>query len=64
MTNSIIRLPDVKAHTGLSHSTIYLWVSEGRFPKPISLGPRAVGWVKSEIDEWINDRIEQGRRNV
>ena len=58
---SILRLPEVKARTGLSRSTIYLRMSEGTFPQSISLGPRNVGWVASEIDEWISDRIMQSR---
>jgi len=58
MAQTILRLPVVKARTGLSRSTIYLRISEGAFPKPVSLGPRAVGWVESEIAEWIASRIE------
>ncbi len=51
MTNMILRLPAVKTRTGLSRSTIYLRVAEGRFPKPISLGARAVGWVDAEVED-------------
>ena len=61
MTTAILRLPAVKARTGLSRSTIYLRVSEGRFPKPISLGGRAVGWVESEVDDWLTRQIESSR---
>jgi len=57
-----LRLPDVKARTGLSRSTIYLRISEGRFPKPVSLGSRAVGWVESEINDWLNQQIEASRK--
>lgn len=59
---SILRLPTVKARTGLSRSTIYLRISEGRFPRPISLGSRAVGWVEEEINDWLNQRIETSRK--
>lgn len=62
-TVTILRLPSVTARTGLSRSTIYLRVSEGTFPKPIALGPRAVGWIESEIDEWIACRIEASRKS-
>ena len=61
MTN-ILRLPAVKARTGLSRSTIYLRISEGRFPKPVSLGGCAVGWVEAEITEWLNQQIEASRK--
>lgn len=52
-----LRLSDVKARTGLSRSTIYLNISKGTFPRHISLGARCVGWLESEIDEWMQSRI-------
>jgi prophage regulatory protein len=57
MAYAILRLPAVIARTGLSRSTIYQRVSEGTFPKPLSLGARAVGWLESEIDEWLSSRL-------
>jgi prophage regulatory protein len=62
MTHNILRLPAVKARTGLSRSSIYLRISEGYFPKPISLGARAVGWLESDIEDWLNQRIEASRK--
>lgn len=62
MANTILRLPEVKARTGLSRSTIYLRIAEDRFPRPISLGGRAVGWIRSEIDGWVDEQIEISRK--
>lgn len=62
MGHKILRLPEIKKRTGLSRSTIYQRMSEGLFPPPIPLGSRAVGWVESEIDSWIEERIKKGRR--
>ena len=62
MATAILRLPTVKARTGLSRSTIYLRISEGRSPKPVSLGGRAVGWVEAEITDWLNQQIEASRK--
>ena len=62
MVTTILRLPDVKSRTGLSRSTIYLRVNEGSFPKPISLGGRAVGWIESEVQDWVKKQIEQSRQ--
>jgi len=62
MATVILRLPAVKARTGLSRSTIYLRVAQGTFPKPVSLGARAVGWVESEIQQWLEQRIEASRK--
>jgi len=61
MATTILRLPEVKTRTGLSRSSIYLRVSEGRFPKSISLGGRAVGWIASEIDGWLDEQIIKSR---
>lgn len=57
----MLRLRQVMARTGLSRSTIYGHISDDRFPKQVSLGPRAVGWVEMEIEEWIASRIEASR---
>jgi prophage regulatory protein len=64
MTHTILRLPNVKASTGLSRSTIYLRISQGTFPKPVKLGGRAVGWVQTEVQEWLQRQIEASRRTV
>ena len=61
MTKSILRLPQVMARTGLSRSTIYLRISKGQFPKPISLGGRAVGWIEEEINSWLDEQIKASR---
>ena len=63
-TPIIIRRRVVEARTGLSRSTIYLRISEGKFPKPISLGTRAVGWIEAEISEWLTSRIEISRQGA
>ena len=60
--HNILRLPAIKTRTGLSRSTIYLRISEGSFPRSISLGGRAVGWIESEIDEWLEQQIEASRK--
>lgn len=49
MAKNILRLPDVKLSCGLSRSTIYLRISQGLWPKPVSLGGRAVGWPAHEV---------------
>ncbi len=64
MVTTILRLPAVKTRTGLSRSTIYLRISEGRFPAPVSLGGRAVGWIEAEINEWLTKKIEASRKSI
>ena len=62
MVTTILRLPTVKARTGLSRSTIYLRIAEGSFPAPVSLGGRAVGWIEAEVSDWLTKRIEASRK--
>lgn len=54
----ILRLKDVLETTGLSKTSIYEFISQGRFPKSIPLGGRSVGWVDTEVENWIKSRIE------
>jgi len=56
--HQIIKLPSVINMAGISRTSIYNRIEEGTFPKQISLGERSVGWVKSEILEWIDSRIK------
>ena len=56
-----LRISEVEALTGLSRTTIYDWSADGRFPRPVRLSGRAVRWVESEVLEWMDERIEQGR---
>ncbi len=62
MPHTILRLPAVKARTGLSRSTIYLRVSQDAFPAPVSLGGRAVGWIEAEVNAWLTAQIEKSRK--
>ncbi|HAU1152519.1 TPA: helix-turn-helix transcriptional regulator [Legionella pneumophila] len=63
MDYTVLRLETVKKRTGISRSNIYKLMSEDLFPKSISLGARAVGWIESEINEWIEQRIESSRKS-
>jgi prophage regulatory protein len=47
---SILRIKQVMGQTGHTRSTLYLRIQQGALPKPISIGPRAVGWPSDEID--------------
>ncbi|MEO1167905.1 MAG: AlpA family transcriptional regulator [Pseudomonadota bacterium] len=53
----LIRLPEVMSRVGLGRSTIYRWMSEGKFPKPVQLGGHAVAWACDEVDEWVADKL-------
>ena len=55
MPDHILRLPAVIARTGLRRSSIYLRIKAGEF-RPVRLGPRAIGFLESEIDFWIARR--------
>ena len=51
--SGVARLPGVMARVGMSRSWIYASVKAGTFPKPVNLGPRAVGWLLDESETFI-----------
>lgn len=58
---SFLRLPEVKAFTGLSKSSLYALIRANSFPAPVRLGPRTVAWVRSEVNQWAAERILTSR---
>ena len=54
------RLPTVMRITGLGRSTIYRMIANSEFPRPVQLGPRVVGWRRSDIDSWSAARPATG----
>lgn len=56
-----LRLPEVKAVTGLGKTSIYELIRDKSFPAPVRLGPRAVAWVRSEIRQWAEERVHASR---
>lgn len=56
-----LRLPQVKATTGLSKTSIYEKIKENAFPSPVPIGKRAVAWVASEIMQWATNQVAIGR---
>ena len=58
---SILRRKQVEARRGLARSTIYHHIKAGTFPRPIPLGPRAVGWLESNLSEWTAARVRIAR---
>jgi prophage regulatory protein len=60
MALQILRRRDVEAVIGLRRSQLYAMIQRGEFPKPVKLGTGptgAVGWVKSEVEEWVRARM-------
>jgi prophage regulatory protein len=59
MNDRILRLPEVLNRTGYKKSTIYDRIKQKEFPSSISLGGRTVGWLESDINTWLEQRIAQ-----
>lgn len=55
----IFNVNELRTEIGLSQRTIWHMVSTGSFPRPIRIGPRRVGWLASEIDAWVAERIRE-----
>ncbi len=55
----LIRLKEVQHRVGLGRSTIYRWMAEDKFPKPVQLGGSTVAWSEGEVDRWIANRLSR-----
>ena len=56
--SKILKVKEVAEEINVSVQQIYKLVSKGRFPKPIKLGERGSGWLTSEIDAWLQSRVD------
>ena len=57
----LMRRPEVQRTTGLSRSSLYRLIAEGRFPPSIRLSEKSVAWLASEVDGWIAERVTASR---
>ncbi|EMM6764535.1 AlpA family transcriptional regulator [Pluralibacter gergoviae] len=64
MSQSLIRFDEVQKRTGYSKAWIYRLLKENRFPQSVKIGSRAIAFIESEVDEWINQRIAESRGEV
>ncbi len=58
MQERLVRLGEVMRRTGLSRSAIYDGIKNEEFPRPRKIGKRSVAWVESEIDVWVQARVQ------
>ena len=59
MSNAVLRLAGVTAKTGLRKTKLYELIKNGEFPQAIKLTKRAVGWLESEVDAWLESKIQE-----
>jgi prophage regulatory protein len=55
---TVLRRRQVQAKTGLPTTSLYRLISRGQFPRPIMLGVKSVGWLSTEVDDWLRSRVE------
>ena len=63
-SDRVLRLPQVMEMTGLRRSSIYDAMKRGSFPPPLAIGARARGWLLSQVQDWVRQRVEQARKGV
>jgi prophage regulatory protein len=64
MATSLLRLQQVIARTGLSRSAIYSRIANRTFPAPVRISERARAWVDAEVEEWVMDKVQSGRKEL
>ncbi|HBW8316257.1 AlpA family transcriptional regulator [Klebsiella pneumoniae] len=62
LNDKMVDMKFITEFTGLTDKWFYKLISEGQFPKPIKLG-RSSRWMQSEVEEWVNERINQSRNH-
>ena len=62
MTDRILRRPEVETLVGVKRGTLYDWMAQGAFPRPVALGARLVGWRQSEVTAWLDARAPRDGR--
>ena len=57
----VILRPKQVVQAGYATSEVSLWraVRAGRFPKPVQLGPNAVGYLKADLERWLAERAAE-----
>ncbi|HAU4929969.1 helix-turn-helix transcriptional regulator [Aeromonas hydrophila] len=53
----ILSMRDLTEKLGVGKSTIYSMIGEGRFPRGTRITAQKVGWLSSQVDEWIHSRF-------
>jgi prophage regulatory protein len=61
VATQILRLPQVRARTGLRRIMIYQLEAEHQFPRRVKIAVRAVGWIEGEVQEWLTQHVERSR---
>lgn len=56
MNDRLLTRPEVESRCGIARSTIYRLMRAGEFPEPLRVGPRAVRWPASEVEDWLAER--------
>lgn len=64
MSKTLIRMSETMRRTGYGKAWVYKLIAQGKFPKPVKIGSRAIAFVESEVDDWINQRIEDSRKEA
>ena len=54
----VLRINEVISKTGLSRSTVYELMKSGTFPQSVKLAIRTIGWLESEVNDWIKSKFE------
>jgi len=64
VSTQILKVGEVEQKVKLDRTSIYRMVKRGDFPAMIKLGERSSGWIESEIEQWLEDRIKASRNAV
>ena len=61
-TERFFRIKEVQDFSGLSRSQIYALVARGEFPRQVKVSEKASGWLLSELEAWMSERVANRNR--
>lgn len=59
MSTGIIRKADLKREVGLSPTTVWRLERAGKFPRRIKISEHVVGWLRRDIEAWLEERAAE-----
>jgi len=54
--NNLLSINQVCEKVNRSRVTLWKWVKDGQFPKPLKIGNRTLGWKEADFNHWLQEQ--------
>ena len=56
----VLRWNQLRDRVPAGRTTVWRWERDGKFPKRFKIGPNSVGWMESEVNDWLKSARDAG----